>query len=688
VIHSRLGDSRFVNAAGRSPSKRTSRLTNHGSRPAAVLVLLLAATPAHAQDASPPVSLLDVPYLSQTEALCGGAAAAMVLRYWGERGLSAESFAHLVDRSAAGIRTDALAAEIARRGWTVTAVAGDDARARAELARGRPVLALIEDRPGAFHYVVVVAWREQGVVFHDPARAPFRVMARADFTTRWRAARSWMLIVVPGLAAAAGETVAAALPTSASLENGSCEERVASGIRAAQARDLDAAERTLTAALGCPGPAATRELAGVRLLQRRWPEVSELAAAALAVDPRDSYAWKLLGTSRFVQNDPEGALAAWNRTGEPRLDLVSIEGLTSTRHQVVERLLGLEHGEVLRPDLLLRARRRLSELPAAASARLEFVPVPSGLAEVRGAVNERPLFPSGALAYAGLGLSAAATRELRVATGSLAGGGERLGFAWRFWQHRPRVAIAAHAPARWGGIWGIDAAWERQALDVPGAVALERRTARLSISNWATAALRWELGGGFEQRPIAGRHSIIDGGVTLATPRDLVAARARPGTWVGQTRFGRGEVSIAGRSSTERRGLVGLAVGTVQAVSAGAPLDLWLAGDTGHARPTLLRAHPVLDDGRLRVQRLGRVLVNGSAEAQRWWAVRGVLRIAAALFVDAGRTGSRLADPARHDVDVGAGARLAISGLPGSYHVDLAKGLQDGTLSISLTYFP
>jgi hypothetical protein len=50
--------------------------------------------------AAAPVQILDVPYISQTEALCGGAAAAMVLRFWGERGLTAESFAHLVDESA------------------------------------------------------------------------------------------------------------------------------------------------------------------------------------------------------------------------------------------------------------------------------------------------------------------------------------------------------------------------------------------------------------------------------------------------------------------------------------------------------------------------------------------------------------------------------------------------------------
>src|SRR3990167_6103920 len=72
---------------------------------------------AFSADSSGITRLLDVPYLPQTEDLCGGAAVAMVLRYWGERQAYAEDFAALVDRSASGIRTDVLAAEAARLGW-------------------------------------------------------------------------------------------------------------------------------------------------------------------------------------------------------------------------------------------------------------------------------------------------------------------------------------------------------------------------------------------------------------------------------------------------------------------------------------------------------------------------------------------------------------------------------------------
>ena len=103
---------------------------------------------AAASPAQAPIQILDVPYISQTEALCGGAAAAMVLRFWGERGLTAESFAHLVDESASGIRTTTLIDDLRRRGWNANGVKGSDAILLRELERGRPPMVLIEDRPG------------------------------------------------------------------------------------------------------------------------------------------------------------------------------------------------------------------------------------------------------------------------------------------------------------------------------------------------------------------------------------------------------------------------------------------------------------------------------------------------------------------------------------------------------------
>lgn len=124
------------------------------------------------------------------------------------------------------------------------------------------------------------------------------------------------------------------------------------------------------------------------------------------------------------------------------------------------------------------------------------------------------------------------------------------------------------------------------------------------------------------------------------------------------------------------------------AASSSTPLNLWAAGDTGHVRGALLRAHPVLDDGRLRLERLGRLLIHGSLEAQRWWRVAGPARIAAAAFSDVGRTARRFSGRGQGDVDVGVGARLAVAGIPGIFRADLGKGLRDGSTEISFVYAP
>ncbi|MEP6917555.1 MAG: C39 family peptidase, partial [Acidobacteriota bacterium] len=74
-------------------------------RLATAVVLVTAAVfvpQASAQSPSGTLHLLNVPYLPQSEALCGGAAVAMVMRYWGQTGVYAETFAGLVDRTAGG----------------------------------------------------------------------------------------------------------------------------------------------------------------------------------------------------------------------------------------------------------------------------------------------------------------------------------------------------------------------------------------------------------------------------------------------------------------------------------------------------------------------------------------------------------------------------------------------------------
>ena len=63
------------------------------------------------------VTTVEVPYLSQTDLLCGGAAAAMVFRYWGDFHADVQQFASLVDVRAGGIASDTLVQAVESRGW-------------------------------------------------------------------------------------------------------------------------------------------------------------------------------------------------------------------------------------------------------------------------------------------------------------------------------------------------------------------------------------------------------------------------------------------------------------------------------------------------------------------------------------------------------------------------------------------
>jgi hypothetical protein len=607
----------------------------------------------------------------------------MVLRYWGERGLTAESFSHLVDRSAAGIRTDSLLNDLRSRGWTALALDGTDTGIELELARGRPVLTLIEDRPGRFHYVVIVAATREAVVFHDPARAPLRVMGRAEFTRRWEPARRWMAVVIPG----ARQQAAPTAPASTSTSAGACRQLIAAGVSQAQAGDLDSAERSLTSALSCGGAAAMRELAGVRVLQKRWADVESLSETATSIDPEDPYGWRLLGTSRFVQNNRDGALAAWNQVGEPRLDLINVAGLERTRQRVVEQLIDARPPRVVTPDLVLRSERRLSDLPAAASVSIEVVPRAGGLAELRAAVNERPVVPTDIWGYAGIGLAAASRQEVRLATGSLTGGGERMLADWRFWPGRPRVALSFDAPARWGGIWGVHGFWEQEQFTDPVVPLAERAGGSIRWGNWISPVFRFSADVGVEDWEAFGTVGRSRADLRFVSRNSRITVSGGGETWWGADTFSRAELAATAISSRQRRGTVYRVQAGASAGTSDLPLLLWFAGDTGQTRDTLLRAHPVVDDGRLRVPQLGRQLLNASIEIQRWWTA-GLLRAGAAAFIDAARAARRLDAGARGDVDAGIGFRLALPGVAGVVRADVAAGLRHGGTKWSFVYEP
>jgi predicted double-glycine peptidase len=143
-----------------------------------LLVLAIVATPGRAAGQAPAAAAaaIDVPYLPQTEALCGGAAAAMLFRYWGERHADVQQFAPLVDKAAGGIADTALVQAIRDRGWHAERLDGSLATLRTELDAGRPPMLLIEDRPQRYHFVIVVGVDAASVRVHDPAWGPSRAL--------------------------------------------------------------------------------------------------------------------------------------------------------------------------------------------------------------------------------------------------------------------------------------------------------------------------------------------------------------------------------------------------------------------------------------------------------------------------------------------------------------------------------
>jgi hypothetical protein len=650
------------------------------------------ASPALAQvsvpGSEPP--LLAVPYLPQTEALCGGAAAAMVMRYWGAQDVYPDMFAPLVDRSAGGIHTSALVGELEHRLWTAAAGTGDALHLAAELARHRPVIALIEDRPGRFHYVVVVSVGAEHVVLHDPARAPSRVVDRRRFDAAWQKSQRWMLVLTPGPDLRFPAETGTAAPVRNSKSDpappGPCAGAVADAVSLAQRGDKLAARRALEAAAAeCPSaPGPWRELAGLDALDGDWTAAAEHAQRAVAADPDDEHAWRVLATAQYLRHDDLAALAAWNRIGEPRTDLINIKGLEHTRYMVIADAIGVRPKTVLTPDALRLAERRVLAVPAIAAARVSFQPGESGRAQIEASVVERTRAPTNYPSWLGIGLRAATDRELAASVTSVSGGGDVVAASWRWWAHRPMVAMSYAAPGP-GGVWRIDASRETQTF---GAPALEetRTRAGADISNWIDQRTRVRAGAAVEDWSDRPRTAAVSGRLEFWPIVDRLALEVGGARWRGRdVSFGGADVAARWRSKSASMGTVWRADAGYRAVTAASPSSIWPGADTGPARDVLLRAHPLLDDGVIRGGVFGRRLAFGAVEVQRWVNPgRRPVRLAPAVFVDIARATRGLASSSdRTQVDAGAGLRLSLFGM-GVLRVDLAHGLRDGRNAFSV----
>jgi hypothetical protein len=643
------------------------------------------AASAFAQAAASPLRLLDVPYIQQSEALCGGAAAAMVMRYWGATGIRAESFASLLDPAAAGIRAEDLLRDLGSRGWNARSFRGDRQLVARRLADGQPVVALIEDRPGALHFVVIVAWREGRVVYHDPARAPYRVANEGTFEAAWTKTGHWTMLLLPPAAGVSTSNGSTASVGSATPQT-PCEALVAEGVQAAQAGDPATALNVFDAAGElCPNASdPLRESAGVYALQENWLEAGRLAREAVKRNPKDEHAWRIAATSAYVRGDASAALEAWNRVGEPVIDLVNVIGLDRTRHSVASALTALDVGSVLTTQRLAVATRRLSELPTAEVARVNYRPLGGGRATVEAAVVERSLLPASRLAIASIGMRLLSERELAGSVASAFGGGELITASWRWWEHRPRVAFAFAAPSR-AGVWRAEVFAEKQAYRAGGAdVSERRRGGAVTLAQWMPTSTRVEIGTGIDAWNGDERTVNVRVSADQRLARDRVSLRAGATLFGGSFTAWTTTADVAWRSSIRHEESVVLARAGTDVASANAPLALWPGAGTGPARDVLLRAHPLLEDGRITGDVFGRRVAHAGIEVQRWLRpFASIVRIAPAVFVDAAAARERLHAGSAWNADAGVGLRLAAPG-SGVLRVDVAKGLRDGATAFSV----
>jgi hypothetical protein len=643
-----------------------------------------------------------VPYLPQSEALCGGAAAAMVFRYWGDAHADVQEFAALVDTRAGGIATGRLVDAITARGWRATPIAGSLQVLRDQLESRRPIIVLLEERPRRYHYVVVVGVDDDRVTVHDPAIGPSRRLAVDAFKRKWKAADFWALAILPQSDRRTGSAIAASNSSSNSSESGQCDRLVDNAIADVRLRGIDEADAIFSAVRAtCPASAAPlHELAGVRFAQRRWTDATSLAEQALALDSHDTYAWDVLASSRFMQDDLTGSLDAWNRIGKPKIDSVQIHGATRTRYELLARALGLAPNTVLTDAAFARAARRLGELPDATAAAISYKPAEDGFATVNVAVAERGLAPKGAAAWAMTAARFLIDREADVAVPGFTGQGEVWEASWRWWSNRPRIAVAFEAPrVGWmPGVWRVEGSWEAQTYAFGGTAAgnplRETRThGGLSVSDWITGNLRYEARAAMD-RWNQNRTVSIGAGLQRRLAHDRVALFGDVDAWVPIE--GRAFQSASGRalynssnssnsSSSPVRWLFTADAG-LDIVSTTAPLALWPGAGDGHARPALLRAHPLLADGIVTGPAFGRTLSYGNTELQRWFERGTLVRAGVAAFGDVARAtrGFDEAGDARAQIDVGFGLRLRVPGAKGVVRADIATGLRDGSRAISV----
>jgi len=498
-----------------------------------------------------------------------------------------------------------------------------------------------------------------------------------------------------------------------------CDDQVERAVRAASEGNLSEADGILGEAWArCPRhPGVLRELAGLRFRQGRLHEAESLALQLLEMEPESEWGWILLATTRYLADDPRGALRAWNEAGRPVTGEVRVQGggasADGSPYRTFLAQAGVVEGQVLTPQALALAGRRLQAIPAVAGARLDFRPMADGGADVEVAVALRagsPLrgaLPGGALSYHLIGVLVG---ELRVSTANPLGRLDRWEVAGvREGRLRQVTGTLALPAPRGSGVWSWAVGHRVGRFAVPGTevpIRLEWSGLRWTHIHWITHSLRASGGGGIEKW--AGSAPLAAGHVSflLEPPESPVAVGLSLEGWRGREGAGGSLDGVDSAGGGSPRGFTRASVlGSYQgpdsggspsrtefdlrlgadAVSVATPLDLYPRFGAGAAATHLLRAGSAMDgEGVVRLPPSGTAWVHGGVEARRWAGTLGPSQMAIALFGDVVRGLSGSVGPTKTELHVGTGLRLRVPGGSGwlrlDWAIDPASGASRGSM--------
>ena len=150
---------------------------------------------------------LDVPYVHQEKDGCGSASLSMVLQYWKGKNFAvaanrmepAAIQRELYAKKARGIYASEMENYLRDSGFLVFAFRGEWSDLRAQVAKGRPLIAGMKPKGSPAHYVVVVGVDplDAAVLLNDPERGKLIRIERREFESAWQGTESWTLLAVP-----------------------------------------------------------------------------------------------------------------------------------------------------------------------------------------------------------------------------------------------------------------------------------------------------------------------------------------------------------------------------------------------------------------------------------------------------------------------------------------------------------